>query len=89
MRPRASDDFPDGVFFVPLEPVRDPMLVAPRIAAVVGIVESATRPIADSLADWLRDKRLLLVLDNFEQVISAAPDGRRVAAGRARRPRSS
>ncbi len=69
---RASDDFPDGVFFVPLEPVRDPMLVAPRIGAAVGIVET-TRPIAESLADWLRDKRLLLVLDNFEQVVAAAP----------------
>jgi predicted ATPase/class 3 adenylate cyclase len=70
---RTSDDFPDGVYFVPLEPIRDPMLVAQRIAATVGIVESAARPIAESLADWLRDKRLLLVLDNFEQVIGAAP----------------
>src|SRR6478735_892047 len=70
---RASDDFPDGVFFVPLEPVRDPMLVPPRIAAAVGIVEMAVRPVAESLADWLRDKRLLLVLDNFEQVLAAAP----------------
>ena len=33
----------------------------------------ATRPIGDTLAEWLRDKRLLLVLDNFEQVVSAAP----------------
>jgi len=69
---RASDDFPDGVFFVPLEPIRDPMLVAPRIATAVGVAEGGTRPVAESLADWLRDKRLLLVLDNFEQVISAA-----------------
>jgi predicted ATPase/class 3 adenylate cyclase len=70
---RASDDFPDGVFFVPLEPIRDPMLVAPRIANALGVAEGTTRPIGDSLADWLRDKRLLFVLDNFEQVISAAP----------------
>lgn len=69
---RASDDFPDGVFFVPLEPIRDPMLVAPRIAIAVGVAEGGGRPIAESLADWLRDKRLLLVLDNFEQVIAAA-----------------
>src|SRR5436190_1205843 len=70
---RAADDFPDGVFFVPLEPIRDPMLVAPRIATAVGVTEGSTRPIAETLADWLRDKRLLLVLDNFEQVVAAAP----------------
>ena len=70
---RASDDFPDGVFFVPLEPIRDPMLVAPRIASALGVAEGTARPIADSLADWLREKRLLLLLDNFEQVVSAAP----------------
>ncbi len=70
---RASDDFPEGVFFVPLEPIRDPILVGPRIANAVGIVESTARSITDTLADWLRDKRLLLVLDNFEQVVAAAP----------------
>jgi predicted ATPase/class 3 adenylate cyclase len=70
---RAADDFPDGVFFVPLEPIRDPMLVAPRIAGAVGVTETSARPIVESLGDWLRDKRLLLVLDNFEQVVSAAP----------------
>jgi len=70
---RVSDDFPDGVFFVPLEPIRDPVLVAPRIATALGIAEGGTRPIGESLAEWLRDKRLLLVLDNFEQVVSAAP----------------
>jgi predicted ATPase/class 3 adenylate cyclase len=70
---RAAEDFPDGVFFVALEPVREPMLVAPRIAAAVGVAEGSARPIAELLADWLRDKRLLLVLDNFEQVIDAAP----------------
>ncbi len=70
---RVSDDFADGVYFVPLEPIRDPMLVAPRIATTVGIAEGTARPIADSLADWLRDKAVLLVLDNFEQVSAAAP----------------
>ncbi len=70
---QVADVFPDGVFFVPLEPVRDPMLVASRIAATVGLIEVATRPIADTLAEWLVGRRILLVLDNFEQVISAAP----------------
>ena len=70
---RVSDDFADGVFFVPLEPIRDPLLVAPRIAGAVGVAEGTARPIAETLADWLRDKAVLLVLDNFEQVVSAAP----------------
>jgi predicted ATPase len=70
---RVSDDFPDGVFFVPLEPIRDLQLVAPRIATAIGVTESIGRPVADSLAEWLRDKKVLLVLDNFEQVVAAGP----------------
>jgi len=69
----VADTFPDGVFFVPLEPIRDPMLVPSRIATAVGVAEAGARPIADTLSDWLRDRRLLLVLDNFEQVAAAAP----------------
>jgi predicted ATPase/class 3 adenylate cyclase len=69
----VADAFPDGVYFVPLEPIRDPVLVPSRIATAVGVTESATRPIADTLSEWLRERRLLLVLDNFEQVASAAP----------------
>ncbi len=81
---RVSDDFPDGVFFVPLEPIRDPMLVAPRIASAIGVTETGARPIAETLADWLRDKTLLLVLDNFEQVVVGRPGRRGPAPGRAR-----
>ncbi len=69
----VADGFPDGVFFVPLEPIRDPMLVTSRIATAVGVAEAGARPIAETLAEWLRDRRLLLVLDNFEQVADAAP----------------
>jgi predicted ATPase/class 3 adenylate cyclase len=69
----VADGFPDGVFFVPLEPIRDPMLVPSRIASAVGVTESGARPISETLSDWLRDRRLLLVLDNFEQVAAAAP----------------
>jgi predicted ATPase/class 3 adenylate cyclase len=68
----VSDDFPDGVFFVPLEPVRDPTLVASRIASTVGVVEGGGRPIVELLGDWLRERRVLLLLDNFEQVIAGA-----------------
>ena len=70
---RVSDDFPDGIFFVALEPIRDPMLVVSRIGGVLGGAESGARPVAEWLPDWLRDKTLLLVLDNFEQVLGAAP----------------
>ena len=65
--------FPDGVYFVALEPVRDPVLVAARIATAVGITEAGTRPVAEVLDEWLAARRVLLVLDNFEQVLDAAP----------------
>jgi predicted ATPase/class 3 adenylate cyclase len=69
----VTDEFPDGVFFVPLEPIRDLMLVAPRIAAAVGVTETGKKPIAESLDEWLSARRVLLVLDNFEQVVDAGP----------------
>jgi predicted ATPase/Tfp pilus assembly protein PilF len=61
-------EFPDGVFFVELEAVRERDLVASGIAQVLGVREEGQRPLADSLKEHLREKRLLLVLDNFEQV---------------------
>ncbi len=67
------DQFQDGVFFVALAPITDPGLVASTIAQSIGISETAGRSIMDSLKDYLQGKSLLLVLDNFEQVISAAP----------------
>lgn len=65
----AADDHPDGTFFVPLETVRDAGLVASRIAGEIGLAESGGRSARDALVEWLGDKRVLLVLDNFEQVI--------------------
>nr|MBA2374329.1 tetratricopeptide repeat protein [Chloroflexota bacterium] len=58
---------------VPIEPVREPALVAPTIARTLGVSDSATRPAIDGLVEALGDRRVLLVLDNFEQVIDAAP----------------
>jgi predicted ATPase/class 3 adenylate cyclase len=69
----AIDDHPDGVFFVPLETVRDPALVASRIAAEIGLAESGGRSGQEILIEWLAGKRVLLVLDNFEQVAEAGP----------------
>ena len=70
---QAVDDFPDGVFFVPLETVRDPDLVASRIAGEIGIAETGGRSGRDVVVEWLTGKRVLLVLDNFEQVVEAGP----------------
>jgi predicted ATPase len=67
------DQFQDGVFFVDLAPIRDPGLVATTIAQVLGIGESGGQPLLDTLENYLRHKHLLLLLDNFEQVIDAAP----------------
>ena len=69
----ASDDFPDGIWFVPLEPVRERELVAPTIARVIGVTEKANRPILDGIAEAIGSGRVLFVLDNFEQAIDAAP----------------
>jgi predicted ATPase/class 3 adenylate cyclase len=69
----ALEEHPDGVFFVPLETVRDPALVASRIAGEIGVAETAGKSGRDLLVEWLGSKRVLLVLDNFEQVIEAGP----------------
>lgn len=65
--------FEDGVFLVALESIRDPALVIPAIAETLHVRDTPERPALDSLADQLRDARLLLLLDNFEQVVAAGP----------------
>lgn len=67
------DDFADGVYFIPLASVRDPVLVVPAIAHAVGIREMPGQPLVDTLRNELSGRRLLLVLDNFEQVHTAGP----------------
>jgi len=67
-----SDLFPDGVFFVNLAPLSDPELVVPTIAQTLDIKEIAGQTLLDLLKAYLRWKHLLLLLDNFEQVIDAA-----------------
>jgi predicted ATPase/DNA-binding CsgD family transcriptional regulator len=69
----VSDSYSDGVWFVSLAPVRDPDLVAPAIAQALGIRETADQPLLASLTTALGDRQILLVLDNFEQVVGAAP----------------
>ncbi len=67
------DAFADGVCFVPLAPISDPALVVATIAQALGIKEARERPLLDLLKTFLQDKHLLLLLDNFEQVVAAAP----------------
>jgi class 3 adenylate cyclase len=66
-------EFHDGVFFVPLAPIRDPDLVVSAILQSLAVPQAVTRPRLETLTYHLRDKQLLLVLDNFEQVAAAAP----------------
>jgi predicted ATPase/class 3 adenylate cyclase len=67
------DQFADGVFFVPLSAVHDAQLVPSAIAQALAISTTGSRRPIDALLDHVREKRILLVLDNFEQVLEAAP----------------
>jgi predicted ATPase/DNA-binding CsgD family transcriptional regulator len=69
----AAGDYPDGVYFVRLAPVREPGLVPSSIAQSIGLPDSRERPLVEHLASYLRDRKLLLVLDNFEHLLTAAP----------------
>ncbi len=69
----VAAEFADGVAFVQLAAITDPGLVAPTIASALGVREAGEESLVDRLRAHLREKRLLLVLDNFEQVVEAAP----------------
>jgi len=68
-----SGSFADGVCFVALAPVQDVELVAAAIAQTLGLAEMGSKPLRMRLIEALEDKRLLLLLDNFEQVVASAP----------------
>jgi predicted ATPase/class 3 adenylate cyclase len=65
--------FKDGVFVVQLSAVSDVSLVPSTVAAELGIGDEGTRTPTESLSEYLSDRELLLVLDNFEQIVEAAP----------------
>ncbi len=67
-----ADQFADGVFFVALAPIRDPALVLPTIAHVLGVKAPAGQPLIETMRDALHDRQMLLLLDNFEHVLAAA-----------------
>jgi predicted ATPase len=71
---RVLDLFDHGVFFVDLAPLSDPKLVVPTVAQTLGIAEVAGLGLLEHLTDVLVTQRILLLLDNFEHVASAAPD---------------
>jgi predicted ATPase/class 3 adenylate cyclase len=77
------DQFSDGVYFVPLSAVHDPELVASAIAQALAISTTGSRRPIDALLDHLREKQTLLVLDNFEQVLKAAPIATQLLEGSA------
>ena len=68
------DEFPDGIAFVELAPVLDPDQVIPAVAKALGVQEVGTQPLLESLKVQLRARQLLLILDNLEHLITAAPN---------------
>jgi predicted ATPase/transcriptional regulator with XRE-family HTH domain len=69
-----ADAFAHGIWFVRLSRLTDPALVLPTIAQTLGLQVAGSRPIEEVLRAYLREKQLLLLLDNFEQVVVAAPE---------------
>ena len=70
---READRFPDGIFFIPLSLLKDPELVPGTIAQELGLPDRGGLSPMAALIDHLRERRTLLILDNFEQVADAAP----------------
>jgi predicted ATPase/DNA-binding SARP family transcriptional activator len=66
-----ADDLLDGVWFVDLTRLFDPALVPQAVASVLAVPEQPDRPLLETLAEFLRSKQLLLVLDNCEHLLSA------------------
>jgi predicted ATPase/DNA-binding SARP family transcriptional activator len=67
------DAFPDGVFLVSLAPIRDPELLLSTLAQILGLREQSSRSLQDVVVEYLRERQLMLLLDNFEQLLPAAP----------------
>ncbi len=65
--------FPEGVWFVPLAPIRDSALLGTAIVRTMGVVEQYDRPEVQILRSVIRDRRLLLVLDNLEHLLEETP----------------
>ena len=71
-------EFSDGVCFVPLDPIRDPDLLAATVAQSLGLREMGGRPLTERLIAHLQERHLLLILDNVEHLLAAAPEASRL-----------
>lgn len=65
--------FPDGVFFVALASIRDPDLLVPTVARALHVRERSGEALSETLTGYLQEKRMLVLLDNLEQIVAAAP----------------
>jgi len=77
----ALEEFANGAYVVNLAPISDPALVVATIAQTLGVTERGSRPVLESLKDELREQEVLLLLDNFEQVLEAAQQIAELRAG--------
>jgi len=68
------DEFPDGVWFVELASVHDARLVPQAVASVLGVMEDAGRPVIEAVVKFVRERELLLILDNCEHLIGACAE---------------
>ena len=69
----STDAFDDGVVFVDLSPLRDPELVLPTITMALGVHEVHGYTLFESVTTFLAQRQMLLVLDNLEHLLDAAP----------------
>ncbi len=69
----VSSTYPDGVVFVDLAPVRDPDVVVGSIAAAMGVRDRGGLPLSERVMEALGQRKILLALDNVEQVVAAVP----------------
>ena len=70
----VAGSFPDGVLFVALAPLNNPVLVLPAISQALGLRETSAQTPWEAIQAYLRERSLLLVLDNFEHLLEAAPE---------------
>lgn len=70
---QVRDQFADGVCFVALAPISDPALVPSAIAQALGVKQGAGQSVTEALEQYLRERQLLLLLDNFERLLEAGP----------------
>ncbi len=70
----VMDGYSDGVWLVELAPLSDPQLVPQAVASVLGVKEETGRPVVDALVKFVRDRELLVILDNCEHVVNACAE---------------